>query len=386
VKICYVCCEYPPSMHGGIGSVIQSTAQALVENGHEVRVVGIYPAKETAPEYQADSGLQVWRLRESSAPLAWVSARYELFRRIQQWAEKGEIDVVEVPDWEGHASCWPRLKVPVVVRLHGSKTYFGAEMNTPVRKSAFWLESKSFHRGDYCTSCSNYTAEKTRRLFGEHSGPISIIYNSIPFPQQLEKHARDRNSVVFAGTLTRKKGIIQLIRSWSQVHATHPSAELHVYGKDAGTDKGSPMIPYLRSLLSPEARESVHFYGHVTRTQLQSVYQKCRLAVFPSCSEAFAMAPMEAMAQACPVIYSNRSSGPELIRAGCDGLLVDPDNEEEIANSITRLLEDDSLASRVGCAGRETIRDHFGADRMVGRLLEFYSSCRDSFKSNGHKR
>jgi glycosyltransferase involved in cell wall biosynthesis len=384
MKVCYVCCEYPPAIHGGIGSVIQNTSRALVKNGHQVRVIGLYPPTQNAPEHEDDQGVQVWRLRSSNRPLSWIPERYRLFKLIREWAKNGDIDVVEVPDWEGHALGWPRLEVPIVVRLHGSITYFHAEMNAPLRRQAQWMESRSFHRADFSSSCSSYTAKRTNQLFGQHAKPTAVLYNSVALSQAPSATTtRRRNMVVYAGTLTRKKGIIQLIKAWPQVLAANSDARLHVFGKDAGTDDGYPMEAYLRSLLAGRGDGSVFFHGHVSMAELRALYQKCGMAIFPSYAEAFPMAPLEAMAEACPVICSTRSSGPEMLRHGCDGLLVDPDNEAEIAASIVQLLENESLAQRLGKAGQETVRERFWSERTVTQMVEFYSKCISNFRQNG---
>ena len=239
MKVCYVCCEYPPAIHGGIGAVIQSTSRALVKSGHQVRVIGLYPPTEDAPEHEDDQGVQVWRLRSSNRPLSWIPERYRLFKMVQEWAKNGDIDVVEVPDWEGHVMGWPRLEVPVVVRLHGSITYFGSEMKIPVKRQAQWIESKSFHRADFASSCSSYTAKRTNQLFGQHAKETAVLYNSVQLSQAAPAvTTREPNMVIYAGTLTRKKGIIQLIKAWPQVLAANSDARLHVFGKDAGTEQG----------------------------------------------------------------------------------------------------------------------------------------------------
>jgi hypothetical protein len=93
----------------------------------------------------------------------------------------------------------------------------------------------------------------------------------------------------------------------------------------------------------------------VERERVQAEFQACRAAVFPSYAEAFSMVPLEAMAQGCPVIYSNRHSGPELIDHGRNGLLVDPDRSDEIAAAIVRLLRDGAEAARLGAAGRDDV-------------------------------
>jgi glycogen synthase len=378
MKICFVCCEYPPGLHGGIGSFIQTLARALVNKGHEVRVCGIYPSDLDYPKYEEDQGVRVWRYGCSPVRFSWLAARYKLFKTIESWASKDEIDLVEVADWEGYAAGWPMLPIPVIVRLHGSLTYFSSEMELPIDKKSYWLESKSFHRADYCCSTSVYTAEKTQQLFGQHSQRPRVLY--CPVDMQLSATSvRDKNTVVFAGSLTRKKGIIQLIDAWNAVVLEKPDAQLHVYGKDAGTEDRRPLQPLLEQRLNGIARKSVHFYGHVSREHLRTVYRTCRAAVFPSYAEAFSLAPVEAMSEGCPVIYSTRHSGPELITHESHGLLVDPDDQTAITHSILLLLENDGLALRLGENGRQHVRERFAVERVHKDNSNFYESCIDHF-------
>ena len=128
-------------------------------------------------------------------------------------------------------------------------------------------------------------------------------------------------------------------------------------------------------MLPADVRDSVSFHGHVSRERVMAALQTCRLAVFPSFAEAFSMAPLEAMAQGCPVIYSNRCSGPELIDHGRNGLLIDPDRPEEIAAAITGLLRDDALAARLGASGRDEVARRFACNVLIARNEEFYRSC-----------
>ncbi len=383
MTICFLCCEYPPALHGGIGSYIQTLGRALVRAGDRVRVVGIYPADESALAYEEDRGVQVWRFRSPRGRLGWIAARYRLFHTLARWAAQGHIDLIEVPDWEGHAALWPRLAAPVVVRLHGSSAYFSAEMEYRQNPRSFWLEARSFHRADYCCSVSAYTAEKTGKLFGRRPEPPAVLYCPVELSGASVRAPRDRHRVIFAGSLTRKKGIIQLIRAWPQVLAAAPQARLDVYGKDARTDDGQPMQPFLESLLEGAARASVGFHGHVRTEQLRDIYRGCQAGVFPSYSEAFSLAPVEAMAEGCPVVYSTRHSGPELIEDEATGLLVDPDDLDALARAILRLLANDTLAGRIGEAGRAHVRQMFSADRVQEKNRAFYTQCAGSFVRPG---
>src|SRR5262249_20390765 len=135
LNICFICSEYPPGTHGGIGTMTQMLARALVERGHHVRVVGVYQSSYPGPDYQEDEGVRGWRLGEWGSRHGWLAARYRLFREVVRWSHKRAIDVVEVPDWHGWAAGWPRLSVPVIARLNGSATYFAAELSQPVRRT-----------------------------------------------------------------------------------------------------------------------------------------------------------------------------------------------------------------------------------------------------------
>jgi glycosyltransferase involved in cell wall biosynthesis len=89
---------------------------------------------------------------------------------------------------------------------------------------------------------------------------------------------------------------------------------------------------------------------------------------------------MEAMAAGCPTIYSRRSSGCELIRHGQDGVLIDPDDTEELAAAIVSMLKDDLLAERLGLAGQQRVRHNFTTQKLMPRLEEFYRQCIQRFQ------
>src|SRR5215207_4937169 len=114
MKACFICSEYPPSLHGGIGTFTQLLGRGLKRSGHEVRVVGVYGPGTIGPHYQEDEGVKVWRLAEPGRPGGWISARYALFRRVRDWSRRGEIDFVEAPDWAGWTAGWRRVGVPVI--------------------------------------------------------------------------------------------------------------------------------------------------------------------------------------------------------------------------------------------------------------------------------
>ena len=366
MKLCFVCSEYPPARHGGIGSVTQVLGRALAARGHEVRAIGVYGVMDGLAERENDQGVEVWRTGMPPGRFGWTRGRKQLFQTVARWVQRGEVDLIEVPDWEGYAAGWPALGAPIVTRLHGSSSYFAREMKAPLDWKAWCLEAASFHRADDCCSTSAYTAARTERIFGARHGKTEVLFNPVDVPEWQDL-PRNGNRVVFAGTLTAKKGVEPLIRAWPAVVEERPAAELHLYGKDEG------MREFLTSLLPRDCRESVHFHGHVPRERVLDEFATCRLAVFPSFAEAFSMVPLEAMARGCPVIYSRRSSGPEAIDHGRNGLLIDPDRPEKISEAILSLLRDGEACARLGAAGRETVARRFASGILAARNEEFYA-------------
>jgi glycosyltransferase involved in cell wall biosynthesis len=385
MNICYICSEYPPGPHGGIGTFTQVLATALAGAGHQVRVVGIYDTDYPAPDREDDRGVMVWRLREPQYRFGWLVARLKLFRMVSQWARSGEIDLIEVPDAEGWAAGWPALPVPVVARLQGAMSYFAREMGQRGRRLAFFIERASLRRADFYCSTSHYTEGKTRQLFGIGAAD-AILHNVVSLSASGGEGARDKNLAVFTGTLTPKKGVISLMRAWVQVVRACPDARLHVFGKDGRTDQGISMMAYLRAEMPGDVASTVQFRGGCPRDEVLGALMRARVAVFPSYAEAFALAPLESMAAGCATVYSTRGSGPELIGHERDGLLIDPDQPTEIAATLIRVFTDDGLAQRLGEAGRRRVQEQFSIERSAADNEGFYERCVRDFKTRSTRR
>ncbi len=380
MKICFLCAEYPPVPHGGAGTFTQVTARALVRAGHQVRVAGLYDQRHDASDSEDDQGVFVSRLRAPRYRGGWVAGRIELYRLVKRWIQEGNVDVVDAPDHEGPFAAWPRVGAPLVLRAGGSYSYFLHELGQPVPMKTFHLERLSYQRADAWIAKSEYIGAVTKKLF-RVSGPDATLFNPVDAPAVTPPfEGRSTKDVVFTGTLTVKKGVVDLIDAWPAVRARVAHAELHIFGKDGLSPVGTSMKAYLQGRLPESIRSSVHFYDHVTRARIAEALSSARAAVFPSYAEGFAWAPLEAMAAGCPTIYTRSGSGPELIVDGRDGLLVEPHEAATIANAVCRVLEDDEVARKLGSAGRARIMANFSLDRLLPANERFYRTLITSFR------
>ena len=84
------------------------------------------------------------------------------------------------------------------------------------------------------------------------------------------------------------------------------------------------------------------------------------------------MVALEVMARSKALIYTNRTSGPELIEDGVDGFLVDPDDIDSIVEKIRLLSNDHVIRDRLAINGANTVKSRFTSSVIVNDLEYFY--------------
>lgn len=379
MKICFICNEYPPGPHGGLGSLVKSLAQSMTARGHQVYVVGIYPKNYPSPDREDGDGVQIWRLRESAYHYGWVLDRLKIHRVVVAWAKQSLIDLIEIPDYEGWAAGWGKLSIPVVARLNGSGSVLASERGQSVRRFGYLLEKMSLLRADHIISASKHIAKRTHEVFRLHRDINDILYNPVHLPISIENTQRSRNKVIFSGTINENKGILSLLKAWRIVKSTRIDAELHLLGKFGKLADGSPIQDLIKYELEHQKSLGIQFHGFVDRKTLVSALQTATVAVYPSFFESFGLAPVEAMAYGCPTIFTKNASGPEIINHGMDGLLIDPDSPADIAKSILEIMNDEPLALKLGTQARQKVYEKFSFEKIIPLNESYYRYCLEQF-------
>ena len=349
MKIGFICNEYPPEICGGVGTFTRELAEQLVAAGHEVRVIGVYSSISSATT-QEQNGVIVERLPAKPGRLGIWQNRRALYHRVKALAKSGELELIEIPDFEGYSAFWGRLDIPVLLRLHGTVTYFNHELKQPNSRLIAFLERQALRRADRLVSVSQYAAEQTLSVF-QLSTPYSVVHNGIAIPsaEQTKQQYAYQGKVVFTGSIMPKKGVLSLAEAWPSVRAQFPDAELIIVGKDT-QHHGRSVKQQMQEIVGPE--HPIIFTGHIDKKTLQQHLLNADVAVFPSYSETFGLGPVEAMALAVPTIYTELSCGPEIVQHEKNGLLINPEQPKTIANALNRLLNDQSQREFFGQQGR----------------------------------
>jgi glycosyltransferase involved in cell wall biosynthesis len=149
---------------------------------------------------------------------------------------------------------------------------------------------------------------------------------------------------IFAvGTLEPRKNIVGLLHAYARLARPRPPL---VIGGGAGW-RFSPILDTVRQL---DLVDQVTFLGFVAEDELPLWYNAARLFAFPSLYEGFGLPVLEAMACGTPVISSNAASLPEV--GGKAVALVAPDDADQLAHAMQRVLDDEQLRKEMRAAGR----------------------------------
>jgi glycosyltransferase involved in cell wall biosynthesis len=377
MKICYICPEYPEGPHGGIGTFTQRIARELSKRGHQVRVIGVYKETYNAPDYEEDGNIKVWRLRERKGKFGWVISWFKQYQIIKRWIKENEIDLIEAPDSRGWYAFWGKLSIPLILRFHGSQTYIATILNKKPNRLTKFLEGLSYSRANALVSVSNFNAITTEKIF-KIKKQIHVIYNGV----EINNIKRNRNvisTIVFANTLSEFKGILDFLNAIELLTFENINFDVRIFGKDALIGK-IPASEYIKVIANkPSLKGKVSYYGNKSLPTLLEEYKNAAVAVFPSYVESFGLGPIEAMMCGCPVIFTNNTTGPELIEDKVDGLLIPPNNPKEIKNAILYILNNHSFSNIISKNGRLKVINTFNIQTLTEKNLTFYNSCLNDF-------
>ena len=119
--------------------------------------------------------------------------------------------------------------------------------------------------------------------------------------------------------------------------------------------------------------ELVQITGWVDQARMVQIYESADVIVTPSTyPDPFNLGNIEAMASARPVIASAFGGGPEIVRDGETGYIVDPNDAPLFAKRLVSLLADPDLRSEFGAAGRRRVLERFTLARQAENVMAAY--------------
>ncbi len=171
------------------------------------------------------------------------------------------------------------------------------------------------------------------------------------------------------GRLTRNKGQHVLMEACALLRDRNRLFHLTM----AGDGEDRPSLEQLVHRLG--LVHHVTFTGALGQDAVKALYRETDLFVLPSFAEGVPVVLMEAMAMEIPVISTRIAGIPELITSETDGLLVPPADARLLTEAILRLLDDPTLARRLGEQGRKKVLAQYHLDDNCRRLVSLFNSA-----------
>jgi glycosyltransferase involved in cell wall biosynthesis len=222
---------------------------------------------------------------------------------------------------------------------------------------------------------TNYAAQFLRERFPERADRIHRIYNGL----DLAEFGRTDFSptpilIVAVGRLIAKKGFVDLIRACRLLAERGKSFQCEIIGEGPLENELHAQIDQLN------LQDRVALSGAKPQREIRQRLAVASVFVLPSVVDAHGgmdnlpTVIMEAMATGLPVISTDVAGIPEMVVQNETGFLVGPGDGVRLAGAIEKVIDDRSLAQKLGEAGYKRAQEVFSIEKNVTQLRALIDS------------
>lgn len=192
---------------------------------------------------------------------------------------------------------------------------------------------------------SKFSKQELQEVFELPEEKIHVVYEGVSSkfkPLEIKKD----DFILWVGSLQPCKNLENLLRAFQILRKKGIKTKLYLVGATNPKVFGKFDVK--------ESFEGVEFLGYKNDDELLSLYNRAQLFVFPSLYESFGLPALEAMACGCPVVASAMASLPEICEDSA--YYVNPEEPEDIAEGMLKVLSDDQLRQSLVKKGLERVK------------------------------
>jgi glycosyltransferase involved in cell wall biosynthesis len=288
------------------------------------------------------------RLRLLDGPLFYVLLPFRV-RKLAR--EHGAEAIVTQSPYEAACVILARTKAKLVVELHGdwrtATRLYGSPFRRALAPLADAIGAWTVRRADAVRAVSGFTAGLAREQGVEPAGEFTTFVDLELFTETEPIPVPDEPSqALFVGVLELYKNLDGLVAAWRLAAPRLPESTLVLVGRGSRSDLVAGLVRDLP--------EQTIWIERLDQAGIVGALDESTCLVLPSRSEGLPRIAVEALCRGRAVVAARGGGIPDIVEDGVNGLLVDPDDTEALAEALERVLSDHELAVRLGGGARES--------------------------------
>lgn len=274
------------------------------------------------------------------------------------------------------------INIPIVLTLHDiiyleSINFSGTHYQNIGNLYRRLIVPKIVKKSKAIITVSMYEKKRIDEHFSLNNDKVKVVYNAkdSAFKKIVDddllnnvkkKYDFPGEFILFLGNTAPKKNSERLIRAYIK-YAQKCETPLPLVVLDLAR---SYILNILKEMEMEKYEDRIITKDYIAHEDLLVVYNLATIFIYPSLRESFGLPIIEAMACGTPVITSNTSAMPEV--AGNAALLINPLDEEDIAEKIYSLATDNPLLQDLKEKGYQRSED-FSWEKTAMEVLEIYN-------------
>ncbi len=326
--------------YSGLGNYSRNTIQYLTQHYPENEYLLYIPQKSLTPPFQNAPG------RQLIYPDGPVSGLFPSFWRSFLLPRKLYSDKINL--YHGLSNEIPfgihKYKIKSVVTIHDLIFLRYPEWYNRIDRMIYKRKTLySCRNADRIIAISNQTRDDIIEFYKISPEKIDVVYQGCD-PQFykesaqslkeeiLKKYDISAGYLLYVGTIEKRKNLLNIVKA---LHSGKISRPLVVIGRQTSYAK------VVKEYVDTHQLKNIRFLENVPGQDLASIYQMASLFIYPSVYEGFGIPILEALYSKIPVITT--SGGCFREAGGEHSIYIDPENIEQISDSIKEVLSNNEL-------------------------------------------
>lgn len=224
----------------------------------------------------------------------------------------------------------------------------------------------------FVVTCTKHAKDRMSQEHGEElCAKITHIYHGINIDEFSRNPSETDSSeyvILNVGRLCWEKAQKNLILACKRVKDRGYKFRCIIAGD-------GPLKDALMTLIEQnELNNTVELIGRVFQQDIKKLYEQANLFVLSSIQENLPNVLVESLSMGVPSVATSIAAIPELIEHKETGILVPPNDVEELANAIIFMMDNKAVSKRLGDNGRARVCERFDCKESISQLLNLYSN------------